>query len=174
MANYTAKDWVDMIGTSLTALGIVVGALWAGSQFLWKREPYPKVDVTQSVYSTKVSATQRLVHVALTIENRGSTILRPKLATVDVMQVKPWPTARYGQPSYANVESGVASWPHVAGKTEEVTDVEIEPNEKQQLDFDFFVDESARVLFVKSFVENPSKKVIGWALTTTYEVEQEK
>ena len=96
------------------------------------------------------------------------------MTSVEIRQIAPWPSSRYGPARYAQIESGVDDWPYVTGRPQDVAGMQIEPNEKQDIDFDFFVDSSVQSVLIRSRVENPMSKPLGWEVTTIYDMPIEK
>ena len=164
------KDAVETVASIVSMAAVVVGGLWALREFVWKREVYPKLDVTQSAYSRVLSTDVRLLHITLTLENKGTGVIRPKHVSLEIKQVDPWPEARYGPRRYAEIESGTSDWPYITGRDDDVSGMQIEPNEKQDITYDFFIAPGAKVVLIKSRIENPVNELLGWDNSSVYEI----
>lgn len=167
------KPGVEVVNSLIATLAIVVGAVWALREFVWKREAFPQMEISQAIYSTFVSPNERLVRVTVTLENKGSGIVRPHQAEAELRQVTPWPQ-KFGPTRWSYIQSDW-DWPLLVTSTQDLSDVEIEPNEKDQFNFDFVVDPSIKVLLITSWVNNPSKQNgVGWVQATLYEIPKDQ
>ena len=158
------KQVVEISGAILTTLSIMIGGIWTLREYVWKREAFPWMETSQTAYSALVSS-KRLVHVALTLENKGSSIIKSQYAWVDLRQVLPW--------------TGTANWPKIEHMAQNLSDIEIEPNEKQSLYFDFLIDPGIQVVAIESFIQNPTKRLsggkdMGWGELTIFEIPRQK
>src|SRR5712664_200748 len=85
----TWKNWVDILQDVVQTLAIIVAGGWAIWRFWINRERHPKADIQHSVECFPIGDSQHLVHVAITVKNVGSVLMKPTLLLVRILQVLP-------------------------------------------------------------------------------------
>ena len=160
---------LQSIGT-LIVLG--TGAWW----FFIRRQRYPRSAITHTITHWPVMDTNKtILHVVLSIENKGEVLIRLDDICVRVYVVRPWPdevllpVSEGRDPVYDN-ETEV-DWPLAAKREIRSTKsmVEIEPGELDEIPFDFALDSINEVVIIYSHVGNKIKgDKTGWSKSTTY------
>jgi hypothetical protein len=78
-------------------------------------------------------------------------------------------------PKYHPREKGVVlDWPTLEEKTmtHEVGDLELEPNETHEFDFEFLLLDDIRIVKITAYIPNPrkSKREIGWLASSIHSI----
>lgn len=68
----TLKSWVDIVGTAVTTLAVLVGASWAYFKFVKGRTFRPRLEVQVSARWLVVDASDR-IHVQIVLKNIGAS-----------------------------------------------------------------------------------------------------
>jgi hypothetical protein len=166
------KEWSEVVQSILTSLALVLGGLWTYYIFIYKRERWPRADV-QILEASYGNGDQVYLSVKIIIRNIGQLLLPIGRVVARVQQVSP-KTHDYN-PSYHPNELGVVlDWPTLAEKTKnyESGELELEPNETHQFDFDFLLAADARIVKVTAYITNirKAKKGIGWLATSIHSI----
>jgi hypothetical protein len=171
----TAQWLGATIQSIATVFAIVVGGIWAFSAFRRKREHVPHLKVENRVSHWRVGDST-VVRLTVHMENNGGVIARISHAMAWVQQVRPVPvdiaemivSGKDPVPAGSNeidwplpVESRECDWSQ--------SPCEIEPDEVDDLQFDFVVPPHIEAVQVYSHLQNDAKdKHIGWNTTTPY------
>jgi hypothetical protein len=70
-----ANHLFSSIQSIATTLAIIVGGGWAYYEFWYKRETYPKLEVTHNVSFMRISEEECLVMTRIGVKNAGSTLI---------------------------------------------------------------------------------------------------
>lgn len=157
-----------------TVLAIIIGAGWALSVFLRKRERFPQLNVEHRVTHWRAEAST-VLHLAIRVENKGTVIGRIRTVKAWVEQILPTPDdiATKITNDEDPVETGQSEvpWPLATGIREcdwSAAPREVEPNEPDEFHFDFVLPPHIRAVQVYSHLHNELKRDIGWNTTTPY------
>jgi len=169
------KPYAELAQIAATVGALVVGAIWSRRTIFKKREEFPKIRLTHSIFASKVDDQHRFLRVTLTIENQGQVLFRLDEVDTWLYQMNPWPEGILDEQKMVEPGQGHYRWPGVPGASNRMVEtkkVEIEPGETQDFPFDFVFDVGVRAVIVYSYVNNPTKKAgIGWNLSTVHETE---
>ncbi len=170
-----SKDSFEALQSIATVAAISIGALWTYMLFVKRRERYPRADLKQRVEFWAVSETQRVLRVALIIENKSQVLLRVTKGSTWIQQMKPWPTEAIEARAAAQAEPlaggktppAEVGWPIIAEQAHS-SDREIEPGEIDEVTMDFVIGTDCEQLLIYSYLENSSKpdRNIGWSAST--------
>jgi hypothetical protein len=167
------KPYADLLLTIATVGALTVGAIWSRRTIFKKREEFPKIGLTHSIYASTINSQHRFLRVTLTIENQGQVLVRLDEVDTWLYQLNPWPEDILDEQKMLEPGQGHYRWPGVQGVTNRIVEtkkVEIEPGEMQDFSFDFVFEVGVRVVIVYSYVNNPTKREgIGWNLSTIHE-----
>lgn len=110
------------------------------------------------------------------IKNIGQLLFPVKRVVVRIQQVSPFNNEC--QPKYhPHAEGVVLNWRTLTERTMECDpgDLELEPNEIHEVDFDFLVDPTIRIVKITAYISNARKMMqgIGWLATSIHPIGQE-
>jgi hypothetical protein len=174
-----SKDAFSSVESIFKVLAIAVGGYWAYRTFHRRRERYPKAKVTHTLSHWATSENQRLLRVALNINNDGEVLLKASSGFTWIQQMKPWPAEllKSAQPNGGSAEYNETQirWPLIAEK-QFSQEREIEPKESEEIQMDFVIDKWYEQVLVYSFIENAAKpgRHLGWEVTSIVEFDAEK
>jgi hypothetical protein len=174
---------------NIQALTILIGTFTAGcwtySLFVLQRLKYPKVNVSIEINTIELEHQKRLIHTEIKIENIGSILLKSNYAELRLRQIYPLKPEILDiiKEGYdpVNKDKSQIFWPCLVQREWE-NSLEIEPNEKDYLYADFFIDINIQAIELYFFIQNPKKnkdknkgedKGIGWTLTKFYNFSKE-
>ena len=167
------KPWADLAQATLTSLALAAGGAWTYYNYVHKRERFPRAEVQISV-SSFCETGWIYMSARICIKNIGQLLLPISSVTVRVQQVAP-ATDDYN-PKYHPSEDGIVfDWPTLVERESrfERGDLELEPNESHQFDFDFRLPQDIKIVKVTAFAPNvrKAKRLIGWLATSFYSME---
>ncbi len=173
---YTLKDIVEIVQGIITAIGIVVGGVWAYLLFVRKRQKYPRADITHEITHYLITDDKVLLHVTVTVKNVGDVLLQLVSGVMRIQQILPLlpeitKAVHEGRDPVGKEMTEVA-WPEIVsrntlGKPEEI---EIEPGENDFIYYDFIIGTDIQTIEVYSYFKNAKKRKreLGWGRTTIY------
>ena len=168
------KPYIEVTQAVATVAALVVGAVWSRRTIFKKREEFPKIRLGHAIHTAVVDETHRFVRISLTIENQGSVLVRLDEVDSWLYQVAPWPDDILSEEKMLDVDRGDYRWPGVPGVSNRMIrpqKVEIEPEETQELHFDYLMTREVRTIIAYSYVNNPTKKIgIGWNTSTVHDM----
>lgn len=181
------KELSEAISAFLTSLAIIVGGYWSYRLFVQRRQKYPRASISHYISHTYIGGEKLLLRVHMQIANKGDVLLEIVEGDLRVHQMLPVPG--YIQEIIDEGKDPVPykeweiPWPLVGRRTcsWQRGKFEIEPNESDELHFDFVVDAEIRSVIVYSHFLNSRKQIrllwnwklgrnVGWGLTTTYDI----
>jgi hypothetical protein len=166
------KEWSEIAQSVLTSLALVVGGSWTYYNFIYKRERWPKAEF-QVCESSYVNGEQIYLSVKIHIKNIGQLLLPIDCVVTRVQQVSPL-THDYRPRYHPNEEGVVLDWPTLVEKTKtyHAGELELEPNETHEFDFDFLLAQDTRIIKVTAYIPNirKSKRGIGWLASSIHSI----
>ncbi len=168
------KTIAEIVQSSVSAAAILFGGFWAIREYIWKRKRYPKIKISQNIFNTLIDKSKRLIRVTIFIENNCYTLFRLKEVMVRILQIEPWPDEIFDEAKMRKPHDSSYDWPYLDERSVSKDTVELEPNESEEISFDFIIDAKVKIIGVYSFVENPKKHNIGWSKTTLYDLARRK
>jgi hypothetical protein len=166
------KEIAEAAQSTVTVLGVLVGAWWTYSLFVRKREPYPKANVQHRITHWHI-ADRVLLHLTVRITNVSVVVLAIPSLLVRVQQLLPM-TAETVEQLAACLPAGESEfpWPLLAERSCDwsAEKREVEPGETEECHFDFLLPAEVVAVSVYSYVKNQSKshREVGWNTTTVY------
>jgi hypothetical protein len=170
----SVKDFVGIASSSISAVGIVVGATIA-----WRKWGKTAPLVERAVLSHKVvhhllSPAHRLVHVSLEIGNAGEVTLKPVKVFTFIQRVTPLDEDLaqkiiLNQAPIDDVTKTEIAWPVVQERTYPMKEgrFRIDSGESDRLDCDFIVPAEISAVFIYSRAcLDPDDPDLGWDVTT--------
>jgi len=192
------KDNCATIQSLFTVIALIVGGLWAYTQFTVERKGEPHANIKQEISYVALSDETNLLRVNVEFINTGISKIELKKYEVIIYQILPVPTSVKKDIKYAltNVDRNTDrfSWQVVArrfsnleetnpnlesgthtvenGKTKLSLDnpVEVEPGEKENMDFEFVIPSRIKVIRAYSYFRNEKRKrSMGWSVSSYYD-----
>jgi len=175
------KDTLEMLLNLTQTAAIIVAGVWTYWLFVGKRQRYPRAQIAHTVTHFTISASRIVLRVTLSIENKGDVLIRIKEGSLEVFQMLPCPdevlaaSGDNDEGTYVKGDSEL-KWKPIR-KTEMPTERiprEIEPDETDELPFEFILDAKCRKVLIYSHFTNETKKEsgeeIGWDKSTVYDL----
>lgn len=173
------KNGTDIVQAVLTCVAIVVGGVWALLQFGWHREAYPHLTLDQTISHRALPIEKTLLIVDVSLKNDGHVLLNPIDGYVTVNQILPLgdkarallaPTRE----TYVKEGQEAIDWANLIGARIENRSRFLEPDESDQLHYEFIFPSTVCTVIVNSFFKNPKlsspSNEIGWERATIYDV----
>jgi hypothetical protein len=173
------KDAIESIESVAKIVALIVGGVWAWKGYIRKRIKFPSAKIEHIIRSWR-DADRVFIRVTVRITNNGNVIVAIREGCSWLEQITPLPDRVRSvindgkdptQEGRCDVE-----WQLLQERKLSAADaIEIEPNEHDDLHFDFALDASIQRVLVYSRIENPQKtfgeRKIGWNLSTIYDIE---
>lgn len=180
----------DIIASIVTIAAIIIGGIWSFYFFIRKRERFPKILTKHTVSFTDLKNGENLLTLMVELENTGDRLVILTEGEVAIYQVFPLPDEfarlikdrkHQDNPSEKRYENGVLKrgesgvlWPALKNEPKrwEPGEVEIEPGEVHQVDFNFILSNTVRRVRIYTWFENSAKqkKGLGWTKVTFADV----
>ena len=174
---------VDIVQAIVTTIAIIIGGMWTYNVFIKERRHYPQATIEQYIEHISLSDEINLLHVKITLTNAGTSRLFLKKTIIRIQQIVPVPPCIAHQPCAAKAVNTALkktqrnedrfSWP-LLSEREKIFErpLDIEPGEKDVVDFEFPVPLSVRAIRVYSYFKNEVKstsdKEVGWTSSEYY------
>jgi hypothetical protein len=175
------KDSAGTIQSYVTIVAIVIGAAWTYRLFVENRQQAPHLNISHAVVSKHLTNNVVWVHLTVYIENTGDNLVSLREGDIRLQQILPLhasllgPLAR-GEDLVEKPED-LISWPPLCRYLPKL-DLDIEPKEKDILEYDFLVPRSLRTIRLYSYFKNERYSYgtheLGWHSSTIYEIQVEK
>lgn len=184
-ATSSGSDWQETAKTVtsiITAVGILVGGVWAYWLYVRQRTRWPRAEVELELTHRQLLGDLNLLSVKVKIHNAGRGLMQPSTTRVDVNRVLPLlpeTEARLvAERELYDGEGFEAEWPCVAYQERpwRQGQFDIEPGENGECVFDFFIDAEIETVSVYIYVDNRAKRgwichdELGWNLTAIYDL----
>jgi hypothetical protein len=170
------KELVEFIQSAVTIAAIIVGGIWTYRLLVEKRELQAHLNVRHAVVSRNIAQGVVWLHLSLSIENTGESLVSLRTADVRVQQILPLDpslqTTLNDEKFVVPRDSNLVPWPTLCRYLAKL-DMDIEPKETDTVDFDFFVPSAVKTVRIYSYLENAADtsktRQIGWNLGTIYD-----
>ena len=175
-ASPSVIDWVNLGVTVGTFVAVVAAGVWTWWNFFRFRHHKPKAKITQTVTHRWMAEDCVLIIVVVSVRNIGSVLLKLGDGVVRLQQVHPCPQYVLDWIKEREMAQGPqfteGDWPVLGERKLNLTGHEIEPNEQEDIPFDFLLGADTKALRVYSFIANESKNrmAIGWNATMDYDI----
>jgi hypothetical protein len=183
------KDWVDVISKFVTMAAVVFGGIWTYNLFIAERQHYPHANVEHNVTHVPLSPCATLVRVGVQITNSGRTKVLSSRAIIWVQRLRPLRPCEDGAPCVkkelldnfkdATRTSDHFTWPAIGYRKSEAPGLlDLEPNEKEEQDYEFVIPSSIEFVRVYSYYRNdrkisPTGVDIGWRTSSYHNIASE-
>jgi hypothetical protein len=173
--NYV-KTFLEAVQSFLTSLALVAGGIWTYYNYIYKRERWPQAELKISEASYERDG-QIYLSVQINMRNIGQIMLPITSVVTRVQEVSLLNnnhTPRY----YPKDEGVVLDWPISIENEKKYNkgELELEPNEVHQFDFDFLLKTDIRIVKITVYIPNirKFKQGIGWLTTSIHSIQAEK
>lgn len=190
------KDYCTLIQSFVTVAAFIVGGIWALNQFTVEREGQPHANIKQEITSVALSNETNLLRVNVEFINTGISKIELKKYVIIIYQVLPVPARVNKEIKYALANTDRRrdrfNWTKLAQRYNTLVlnkthpdasiqsveksrrlslyePVEIEPGEKENMDFEFVIPSRIKVVRVYSYFENEKEHLIGWSVASYYD-----
>ncbi len=178
------KDTVQTVQAMVTICAIVIGGIWSYNLFIKERKHYPHANIEQKNSHVALSDRTNLLRVGIELTNTGSSRLLLGESIIRVQQILPLPPCPKQGPCAADEVKGALSkverstdrfsWPLIAERTGNFEGAfDIEPGEKDFVEFEFAVPSEVKVVRIYSYFQNDKKAEdgheVGWSVSSYYD-----
>ncbi|MGA2465646.1 MAG: hypothetical protein ABSH06_14970 [Thermodesulfobacteriota bacterium] len=179
------KEKVETLKAGFGIVAILVAGFWTYYHFIMERRNFPHANIEQKISHISLSKNINLLRLNIELTNTGNARLVSHRSIARIQQILPILSCKENDPcSVKQVNAALKetqrkenrfSWPLVAEReTIFKPALEIEPNEKDIIDFEFAVPSSIKVLRVYSYFRNDKKtkgdkNEIGWSVSNYYD-----
>ena len=178
------KEIAETIQAIVSIIAIIVGGVWTYKLFIKGREHYPHANIEQKVSHISLPNDKNLLRVEIGLTNTGTSRLLIKKSLIRIQQILPLPPCTQHNICAVNqINSSLEeterkedrfSW-HLLYKRTKIYEkqLDIEPSEKDVLDFEFVIPSKVEVVRIYSYFRNEKKTTgkdeVGWKLSTYYD-----
>lgn len=185
------KDWVEIFKAFVESVGIIIAGWWTYHLFVKNRMEYPYPKIEHNITHWPLGDGKVYLSVIVTVTNVGNVLLTLKSGKVIVQQIRPLlddlrtlvkeasgDALREGKiESLFQEENSQIAWCELGYRQSIWGDkeVEIEPKESEEIQYDFILDEAIQTVRVISYFRNEKRgePEVGWRLTTVYDLQEE-
>lgn len=180
---------VKTIQAIVTIAAVCVGGFWTYRLFIMERAHYPHANVEQKISHVALSKRTNLLRIGIELTNTGRSRLGLTKSIIRVQQLLPIPSCpKQGPCAVDEVNNALKeterrtdrfSWPLIAKREKSLKpSLDIEPGEKDFIDFEFVVPSEIKVIRVYSYFRNDQRSKggneFGWTVSSYYELGKSK
>ena len=177
------KDMVSTAKSIITIAAIFVGGLWTYDLFIMERKHYPHANIEQKISYVALSEQTNLLRVGIELTNTGNSRLLSSKSIVRIQQILPVPSCPEQGPCVEEEVNNALkeigrkanrfSWPLIAERENSFKNpLDIEPGEKDFIEFEFVVPAKIKVVRIYSYFSNDLKSKdqneVGWSISSHY------
>jgi hypothetical protein len=169
------KDATDALHSITTVIALIIGGWWTYTRFIRSRGNFPRAKLCHAITQHNLGDGLRLIHVATTVTNNGTTLLKLCSGFTQLLQIIPADEvvkkALQEQEDLSNERRAAEfDWPD-AGRCEfhwNEDPRELEPGEEETIECEFALQADIKTISAYSFFQNENKlpSKIGWHLRT--------
>lgn len=155
---------------------VAVGGIWTYYVFLVERTHSPRLELSFNAQCYDFDNEFYLFSTKLKIKNIGKVLLVPTSAQIKLQNILPntkdFSSMSFDQFNILKAYDEKLLWPMVAQREwdEEISNLQLEPDESEELDTDFFLSKKVKVSRLYGYVHNPESD-LGWDTIYTFKVE---
>jgi len=169
------KDLVDVISTVLSTVVLVVGGIYAYLKFIKERPLAAQANISQEIIGKKLDSKHTLVHVQITIDNAGTTMLSVCKGYTCVQQILPLHESIATCLDKDPVDESQIrlNWPVIAERAYQYTEDEFQigVGETERFDCDLLIPVSVKTIVVySSFYFGSDADALLWEVTTYFDI----
>lgn len=177
----STKDRIDILQSITTIIAVIIGGFWTYDVFIKERRNVPHANIEHRISHLTLAKNAHLLRVGIELSNAGGSMMGISQSIVRVQQILPQVSCA-GDPCAVNQLKIAATeidrkedrfaWPLIAERNV-TTRIEIEPGEKQSLDYEFVVPATTKAVRVYTYFKNDQKSKksheMGWYTSSFYE-----
>lgn len=183
-----AKTRLDIIHSIIATAAIFVGAIWVWDQFSRERQGVPRLITSQTVTSFPIPEDQVLLNITTTLVNAGKTRVTVGQGFTRIQKVLPLDQnidkiinpSRYNSVSSENEirealidnRSGAIPWPLMCKRIWD-KELVIEPNESHDVNEQFLLPASTKLVRVYTYLFSPANEGLGYEIVRLHSLEEE-
>ncbi|MDR4484950.1 MAG: hypothetical protein R3B95_17385 [Nitrospirales bacterium] len=167
----------------VTICAIFVGAWWTYNTFVKERQSYPHAIIGQTISHIPLSESINLLRLEITLTNTGTSALSINESTMRVQQILPLLPCTSDPCHFVEINNELTkiqkevnrfTWPLISERDASFKPaLDIEPGEKDVIDFEWVFSSEVEVVRVSSYFGNKEKikgnSGLGWGLSTIYD-----
>jgi len=181
----TCKEKIETTQAFITIVAIVVGGFWTYNLFIKERKDYPHANIEQKLSHIALSDRINLLRLEIQLSNTGNSRLVLKKSVIRIQQILPVLPCTEPEPCAVNqVNTALKeikrkedrfSWPLLSERNKIFPEpLDIEPGEKDVIDFEFVIPLKVEAVRVYSYFRNEKKtkgaNEVGWSISTYYDL----
>ena len=180
----TISEICQIIQSIVTTIGIIIGGIWVLHNYQLQRQGYASINLKHKVSHIELSNEINLLRVVVVMHNVGKSRVLFANSQVRIQQIKPLQPCNSSSSSCpidqinelllsGSAKSERFLWPLLAGLSQPFL-VELEPNEKREIDFEFPVPAKVTNIRIYTFFDKesdwlqPLDAVNTWDLSSYY------
>jgi hypothetical protein len=181
---YDWKTWSDILENAAKVIALMVGGFWTYQLYVKQRTRYPRVQIAHSIKVVPLSGKFALLTVAVSVKNIGTVLVSideafARLYDVTTDGVNPAADADEKASKSIRSNDGLRfKFPPIKELKKEwgKGQFELEPQEQDQVVFDFVIPVSVKAVRIYTYFNNEFKrgKKIGWSDSSVHLVEKLK
>jgi hypothetical protein len=180
----TFKDKVQTAQAIVTIAAVFIGGVWTYNLFVKERKHYPHANIEQEISHVPLSKRTNLLRIGIEVTNSGSSRLILGRSLIRIQQILPLlPCPKQGPCTTEEVAGALQeperkadrfSWPLIAERERRFEHpLDIEPGEKDFVEFEFAVPSQVKVVRIYSYFRNDQKSEgsneVGWSVSSHYD-----
>jgi len=169
------KDIFSIIRSSTTIIALVIAGIWTYTLFIKGRKKYPRASITSESWSKTIQNKARLISLNMSIHNSGEVLINIEYTQTIIYKIHPIDDNLMRKISINNkdLDKTYFDWEILNEKETswEKDNLEIEPGEKETIQYDFLLPLEVDVILVYYYVRNKKKreKGLGWSFSKIIE-----
>jgi len=176
------KETITTTQAIVSVIAVFVGGLWTYDLFIKERKHVPHINVEQKASHIRFTKGVNVMRLAVELTNTGNSLAKIQTSLIRIQQVLPQVPCVPGQTCVSEainvavqdriMRADRFTWPLLSERTID-TPLEIEPGEKEMIDFEFAVPSHVKVVRIYSYFRNETKRKgqseMGWGLSNYYD-----
>jgi hypothetical protein len=154
----------EVLQTSVALIVIIVGGWW----WWQKRENKPRANIDFSTEHVRISDTQHLIRITITLENVGNLRLHIRRGTVIIQQVSPLASTDDSDGPFNFCRTGSDKngneflWPGLHYRNDIPFECDFEPKESGTIIYEVVLTSIPQTASIRVCVENEAEKGLLW------------
>jgi hypothetical protein len=180
------KEKLEIVQAIVTIAAVLVGGWWTYTLFIKQREEYPHANIELKLSHVALSEQANLLRVGIELNNSGKSLMKIGKYIIRVQQILPLlPCPKDDACAAAANEVDAAAkqverqddrfpWQLIAERETSLAPAfDIEPGEKQSVDYEFDTPAEAKVVRVYAYFRNDERSTkdseVGWETSSYYD-----
>lgn len=175
---------LEILQSVVTTGAIIIGGIWTYRIFLKERKDHPHANIQHEVSHIKLNETENLLLLSVIVQNEGKTAINLDSKVIRVQQIKPiidckekgcYSKQKNDKTIYKlERDTDIFTWPMIFKRESQQVYIQIEPNEKQKLSYEFVLPSNISDLRIYTHFKNSKKskfndqQILGWSSASYY------